>query len=84
MAPTPIVRLNRAIALGEVRGPEAALAEVEAVATELRGYHLLHATRAALLHEVGAVEEARTAEAAALHLTRNPAERLLLESRLLA
>jgi len=84
MTPTPIVRLNRAIALREIAGPEAALAEVEAVAGELDGYHLFHATRAELLRETGDRETARLAEAAALELTHNEAERTLLEGRLLS
>jgi len=82
MTPTPIVRLNRAIALREVQGPEAALAEVDALAGELDGYHLFHATRAELLRATGRREEARAAEAAALERTRNEAERTLLEGRL--
>ena len=84
MTPTPIVRLNRAIALREIAGPEAALAEVEALAGEIDGYHLFHATRAELLRETGDPETARLAEAAALDLTRNEAERSLLEGRLLS
>jgi len=83
MTPTPIVRLNRAIALREIAGPDAALEEVEALAGELDGYHLFHATRAALLRDTGDRETARVAEAAALDLTRNEAERTLLQGRLL-
>ena len=83
MTPTPIVRLNRAIALREIAGPEAALEEVEALAGELDGYHLFHATRAELLRDTGDRDTARVAEAAALDLTRNEAERTLLQGRLL-
>jgi RNA polymerase sigma factor (sigma-70 family) len=82
MLPTPVVRLNRAIALREVAGAEAALAEVDAVAGELDRYHLLHATRAQLLLEIGAPAAAREAEARALSLARNPAERWILAERL--
>jgi len=82
MTPTPIARLNRAIALREVVGPVAALAEIDTLAGDLQRYHLFHATRAELLREVGAGEAERAEAAAALELTRNPAERWLLESRL--
>jgi RNA polymerase sigma factor (sigma-70 family) len=80
--PSPVVRLNRAVALRWVAGPLPALAEVEALADELDGYHLLHATRAELLLEVGRHDEARLAEVRALDLTVNRAERALLERRL--
>jgi predicted RNA polymerase sigma factor len=53
------------------------------VAGDLHGYHILHATRAELLREVGSVGDARAAEIAALRLAINPAERSLLERRLL-
>ena len=81
--PSPVVRLNRAIALRHLEGPAAALAEVDAVAAELESYHLLHATRAELLRDLGRSEEARAADQAALLLTQNPAERELLRQRLL-
>jgi predicted RNA polymerase sigma factor len=82
--PSPVVRLNRAIALQHVEGAAAALADVTALATELDGYHLYHATRAELLRKLGRTVEARSADARALALTTNPAERELLENRLLA
>jgi len=81
--PSPVVRLNRAIALRHLRGPAAALAEVDALASELGAYHLFHATRAELLRDLGRFEEARAADQAALGLTQNPAERELLRQRLL-
>jgi RNA polymerase sigma factor (sigma-70 family) len=80
--PSPVVRLNRAVALRWVAGPEAALAEVDSLAGRLDGYHLLHATRAELLLALGRREQARTAELLALRLTANRAERSLLERRL--
>jgi RNA polymerase sigma-70 factor (ECF subfamily) len=83
MAPSPVVRLNRAVALRQVAGPDAALAEVEALAEDLDGYHLFHATRAELLLELGRREQAQAAELRALALTGNPAERALLQRRLL-
>jgi RNA polymerase sigma-70 factor (ECF subfamily) len=82
LAPSPVVRLNRAVALRAVAGPEAALAEVDALAAELDGYHLFHATRAELLFELGRREQSRAAELRAIGLTANRAERSLLERRL--
>jgi RNA polymerase sigma-70 factor (ECF subfamily) len=80
--PSPVVRLNRAIARRHVAGPDVALAEVDATAPELGSYYLFHATRAELLRELGREMEAREALERALRLTQNPAERALLERRL--
>lgn len=82
MTPTPVVRLNRAIALSHVAGPADALLEVDGLEPALRQYHLFHATRAELLRQLGRDKEARAADSRALQLTRNPAERRLLEERL--
>lgn len=82
MTPTPVVRLNRAIALSHVAGPADALQEVDGLEPALRQYHLFHATRAELLRELGRGKEARAADSRALQLTRNPAERRLLQERL--
>jgi len=79
---TPVVRLNRAIALWHVDGPAAALADVDALSSELSGYHLFHATRAELLRALGRAADARAADERALELTENPAERALLARRL--
>jgi predicted RNA polymerase sigma factor len=79
---SPVVRLNRAIALGRLEGPAVALAEVDTLGPELETYHLLHATRAHLLSELGRVDEAMVANARALALAANPVERDLLRSRL--
>jgi RNA polymerase sigma factor (sigma-70 family) len=81
-AGSPVVRLNRAIALRQVAGPELALREVEDIALDLDRYHLLHATRAELLRDLGRRDEARNADRRALELTENPAERALLEERI--
>jgi RNA polymerase sigma-70 factor (ECF subfamily) len=81
-APTPVVALNRAIALAEVEGPEAALAEVEGLA--LDEYHLFHATRAELLRRLGRDQEAAAALTAAVERTDNAAEQRLLRERLAA
>src|SRR5260221_7425539 len=82
VADSPVVRLNRAIALSHVAGPEAALGEVNDLAMTLGDYHLLHATRAALLDRMGEHELARQALRRALELCQNPAERALLERKL--
>jgi RNA polymerase sigma-70 factor (ECF subfamily) len=82
MTGSPVVRLNRAIALSHVAGPERALADVDELTDDLDRYHLFHATRAALLRGLGRVEEARDADRRALALTDNPAERALLTGRI--
>jgi len=80
--PSPVVRLNRAVATRYTHGPERALAEVEAVAGELGEYRLLYATRAELLRAMGRDEQARQADRRALAMATNPAERDLLARRL--
>ena len=82
--PSPVVRLNRAVAVWHAEGPEKALAEVDRLGGVLERYHLLHATRAALLRALGREREAATADARALELTTNRGERALLEERLAA
>jgi len=81
---SPIVKLNRAIALRYLGGPEAALREVEATAPLLSRYHLYHATRAALLRQLGRLTEADLAEAEAIRLTQNSAEKELMAKRMTA
>jgi RNA polymerase sigma factor (sigma-70 family) len=78
MAPSPVVLLNRAVATRYAVGPEEALAEIEPLRTDLDGYHLFHALRAALLTALGRAEEAAAANDRALALVANPAERDLL------
>ena len=80
--PTPVVAMNRLIAVAEVSGPAAALDEIEALGDALGGYHLFHATRADLLRRLGRREEAAAAYGAALALAGNAAERRFLEERL--
>jgi predicted RNA polymerase sigma factor len=80
--PSPVVRLNRAIALAHVEGPAAALDEVDRLVERLRGYHLLYATRAELLRSLGRWDQAAAADARALRLTNNVAEQRLLRRRL--
>jgi RNA polymerase sigma-70 factor (ECF subfamily) len=80
--PSPVVRLNRAVATRFAIGPQAALAEVEPLAGQLDGYRLFHAVRAELLTDLGRHEQARAANERALALAANPAERELLTRRL--
>jgi len=80
--PTPVVALNRAIAVAELDGPGAALTALEPLADRLAGYHLYHAARGELLRRVGDDDGARSANERALELTANPAERRLLEARI--
>lgn len=79
VAPTPIVALNRAVAVAELDGPAVALAEVDRL--DLSGYHAWHATRADLLRRLGRSAEARAAYDAAIGATENPAERAYLARR---
>jgi RNA polymerase sigma factor (sigma-70 family) len=79
---TPVVRLNRLIAVAATAGPQAALAEAEPLHGALAGYHLYHATRAELLRAAGRGQEAEAADRRALRLARNPAEQALITSRL--
>ena len=82
--PSPVVRLNAAIALAQLGPRQAirALAEVEALGGRLDGYHLWHATRAELLRLNGRDDEAAAADQRALALTGNEAERRLIQTRL--
>jgi RNA polymerase sigma-70 factor, ECF subfamily len=73
VAPTPVVALNRAIAIGEVQGPGAALALADEL--DLDNYHLFHATRADLLHRLGRDTEATAAYQRAASMAPTPAER---------
>jgi len=84
LQPSPVVSLNRALAVAELRGPADALAEVEPLAARLDNYHLYHAARAELLRRLGRGAEAREADQRALALTENPAEQRLLRERIAA
>ena len=79
---SPVVELNRAVAVAEAEGPEAGLALVERL--ELDEYRYLHSTRGELLRRLGREDEARAAYARALELVHDDAERRLLERRLRA
>lgn len=79
--PSPIVRLNRAVALAELDGPDVALTEVDKLTHALDSYHAFHATRADMLQRLGRASESQTAYDRALQLTANPAEHLHLARR---
>ena len=82
--PSPVVALNRAVAVGFADGPAAGLAALERLGAEpqLAGYGYLAAARAEFLHRLGRRDEACAAYAEALHLTSNEVEREFLEGRL--
>jgi RNA polymerase sigma factor (sigma-70 family) len=82
LAPSPVTRLHRAIALRYTAGPRAAMAELQALAGALGRYHLYHATRAELRRELGHPDQARAADRLALELTANPAEQAVLQQRI--
>jgi RNA polymerase sigma-70 factor (ECF subfamily) len=79
--PSPIIVLNRAIAVAELDGPEVALAAADRLENRLAGYHLYHATRADLLRRLGRSQQSRAAYDKAIELARNPAETAHLTRR---
>ncbi|GAA1726325.1 RNA polymerase sigma factor [Aeromicrobium alkaliterrae] len=79
VTPTPVVALNRAVAIAELDGPDVALAIVDRL--DLDGYHAWHVTRADLLRRLGRSADARAAYDAAIAATENPAERAYLARR---
>ncbi|MCY1489647.1 RNA polymerase sigma factor, sigma-70 family [compost metagenome] len=84
LVPSPVVALNRAVAVAMRDGPEAGLAEVDALLEdgELRDYHLAHAARADFCRRLGRKDEARAAYHSALALVRQEPERRFIEKRL--
>jgi RNA polymerase sigma-70 factor (ECF subfamily) len=82
--PSPVVALNRAVAVGFASGPEAGLAELDALSAEpqLAGYGYLASSRAEFLRRLGRIDDARTAFEEALLLTENEVERRFLAERL--
>jgi RNA polymerase sigma-70 factor (ECF subfamily) len=82
MAPSPVVTLNRAVAVAMADGPAAGLRLIDGLAGELDGYHLFHAARADLLRQLDRPDEASTAYRQALSLATNPAEQAFLRDRL--
>ena len=83
LAPSPVVELNRAVALGMASGPAAGLELVDALSSDpsLRGYHLLPSVRGDLLQKLGRIEEACAEFERAASMTRNARERQLLLER---
>jgi RNA polymerase sigma-70 factor (ECF subfamily) len=82
LAPSPVTRLHRAIALRYTAGAQAAMTELDTLAGVLPEYHLYHASRAELLRELGHPGQACAADRRALELTANPAEQAVLQQRL--
>jgi RNA polymerase sigma-70 factor (ECF subfamily) len=78
---SPIVALNRAIAVAELDGPEVALAAVNRLEDKLAGYHAYHATRADLLRRLGESQQSRAAYDKAIELAGNTAETAYLTRR---
>jgi len=79
--PSPIIALNRAVAVAELDGPEVALAAVDRLADKLAGYHAYHATRADLLRRLGCSQQSRAAYDKAIELAGNTAETAYLTRR---
>jgi RNA polymerase sigma-70 factor, ECF subfamily len=79
--PSPIIALNRAVAVAELDGPHVALAAVDRLGDSLSGYHAFHVTRADLLRRLGRSQESRTAYDAAIELAGNTAEIAYLTRR---
>ncbi len=82
MTASPVVELNRAVAVAMADGAERGLPLVEALSSKLDGYHLFHSARADLLRRLGRRAEAADAYRRALELVPNLAERAFLERRL--
>jgi len=82
--PSPVIELNRAVAIAQRDGPLAGLERVEAILArgELQDYHLAHSARAEFCRQLGRVEPARQAYLRALELTRQEPERRFIENRL--
>ena len=82
--PSPVISLNRAVAVGMVDGPQAALVLIDELATSgaLDEYHLMHAARADMLRRMGSMKEAAESYRRALALVKNESERRFLERRL--
>lgn len=79
---SPVVALNRAVALTYAEGPDAGLAATEGLGRDLEGYHIYHASRGEMLRRAGLIDEARSELQRAVELAANPAEQKLLVKRL--
>ena len=84
LTPSPVVSLNRAVAVAMADGPQQGLTIISTVeaAGDLTGYHLLHAAKADLLRRLGSLDEAAVSYKRALDLATNESERRFLEKRL--
>jgi RNA polymerase sigma-70 factor (ECF subfamily) len=80
--PTPVVALNRAIAIAEVEGPAAALTTLDAIAPDLDTYHLMHAARGTMLRRLGQRDAAQAAFERAAHLAATEADRRFLTQQI--
>lgn len=80
--PTPIVALNRAIAIGETEGSGAAIVVLDEIASDLDGYHLLHAARATMLRDLGRTDAATTAFQRARDLATKKSDRRFLTAQI--
>jgi len=80
--PTPVVALNRAIAIAEVEGPRAALTTLDEIASDLDSYHLLHAARGTMLRRLGQRNAAREAFERAAHLAATETDRRFLAQQI--
>jgi len=82
LQPSPVVSLNRAVAVAMVEGPQSGLKLIDTLVGELEGYHLLHAARADLLRRLGSSSEAAKSYKQAITMATNDSERRFLERRL--
>jgi RNA polymerase sigma-70 factor (ECF subfamily) len=82
MTPSPVVTLNRAVAISKVKGPEAALEMIEPLASALSGYFYFFGMKGAMLLELGRSEEARVAFDRAIALANNAAEAAHIRTQL--
>jgi len=80
--PTPVVALNRAIAIGEIEGPGAALTALDVIAPDLDNYHLMHAARGTTLRRLGRRDAAKAAYERAAHLAATEADRRFLAQQI--
>jgi RNA polymerase sigma-70 factor (ECF subfamily) len=80
--PSPVVALNRAIAIGEIEGPGAALAALDAIAPDLDNYHLMHAARGTTLHRLGQRDAAKDAYERASQLAATEPDRRFLAQQI--
>ncbi len=80
--PTPVVALNRAIAIGEIQGPGAALTALDAIGRDLDNYHLMHAARGTMLRRLGQLDAAKAAFERAAHLAATETDRRFLAQQI--